>query len=154
MAEGKSIHGTCVSIGGIGFLLLGPPGSGKSDLALRLIDQQGLGLDSVAKPSQLVADDQVRLRRDGDAIVASSPVALAGRLEVRGLGVMAVPHLPEVKLAAVVKLLPAAEIDRLPDLGAARHELLGIALPLLAVDPQAASAPARLRAAADWLGRT
>jgi HPr kinase/phosphorylase len=151
MADTALLHATCISVDGFGLLFLGPPGSGKSDLALRLIDQPGGGLSGVEKVSHLVADDQVLIRRDVDALIASPPAALAGLLEVRGLGPMRVRHLPEVTLAAAIRLVPHPEIERLPDHPAHRHGLLGLTLPLLAVDPAEASAPARIRAAADWL---
>ena len=70
------VHATCVAIGDRAVLLCGPSGSGKSDLALRLIDGG----------AQLVADDQVVLRAEGGRIVARAPEALAGRMEVRGIG--------------------------------------------------------------------
>jgi HPr kinase/phosphorylase len=95
------IHGSCVARAGAAVLLLGPPGSGKSDLALRLI---GRGF-------ALVADDQVRL--DGRAV--SAPEALHGMLEVRGLGIfegLAVAE--EAALALVVELVPAGGVARLP----------------------------------------
>src|SRR5437764_7106591 len=116
MAEEQLVHATCVSVGGLGFLLLGPPGSGKSDLALCLIDQPGGGLSGAEKPCRLVADDQVLIRRANEALIARPPAALAGVLEVRGLGPVRVSHLAEVKLSAVIRLVPYTEIDRLPDL--------------------------------------
>lgn len=151
VAEEKLIHGTCVDVGGAGFLLLGPPGSGKSDLALRLIDQVGSGTDGIAKPAQLVADDQVVVRRDGARLFARPPVALAGLLEVRGLGPVRVSFLAETRLAAVVVLKGHGGIERLPDPGVSRYDILGLLLPLFEIDPAAASASARVRAAADWL---
>ena len=153
MADQQLLHATCVSVGTIGLLLTGPPGAGKSDLALRLIDQPGLGLGDEPKIARLVADDQVILRRDGDRLLASAPPALAGQLEIRGLGIMRVRCCTETQLAAVIRLAPQAEIERLPDLAASRFTLLGLTVPLLAIDPAAASAPARIRAAADWLSR-
>lgn len=115
-------------------LLLGPSGAGKSDLALRLI---GRGF-------VLVADDQV-LVADG---IASAPPALAGLLEVRGLGIMRLSHCPAARLVLAADL--AARPDRLP--APARHAVLG--LPLLGLDPVPASAPDRLILALDCaLGR-
>lgn len=149
MHEEALIHGTCIAIGGNGVLLVGKPGTGKSDLALRMIDQQGFGLSGALRGAQLVADDQVVLRKSGDALIASAPAALAGRLEIRGLGIAELPVVAEVRLRLAVRLTPAPEIERLPDLGRSRLEVLGIAVPLILLDPQAASAPARLRAALD-----
>ncbi len=128
------IHASCAAREGHGVLLLGPPGSGKSDLVLRLLDHG----------FQLVADDRVTVQ-DG---VASPPAALAGLLEVRGLGLLRLPHAPSARLALAVTLgrgerLPVPEI----------HPTLG--LPLVHVDPAACSAPQRVALALDCtLGRT
>jgi HPr kinase/phosphorylase len=149
MHEEALIHGTCLAIGADGVLLLGKPGAGKSDLALRLIDQPGTGLSGLMRGARLVADDQVRVRRAGAGLIASAPAALANRLEIRGLGIATLAALPEIALRLAVRLTPSAEIERLPDLAAARMDILGIALPLILLDPSAASAPARLRAALD-----
>ena len=86
------IHGSCASRGGLGVLLLGPPGSGKSDLVLRLR----------ARGFELVADDRVDIV-DG---IARPPPALAGLLEVRGLGIFRLPYAAEARLALVVDLAP------------------------------------------------
>jgi serine kinase of HPr protein (carbohydrate metabolism regulator) len=149
MHEEALIHGTCLAIGADGVLLLGTPGSGKSGLALRLIDQPGAGLSGVVRSAHLVADDQVRIRRAGDSLIAAAPAALANRLEIRGLGIAMLAALPEIVLRLAVRLTPAADIERLPDLAAARMDILGIALPLILLDPGEAAAPARLRAALD-----
>ena len=113
------IHASCAARDGHGVLLLGPPGSGKSDLVLRLLDRGFL----------LVADDRVDL--DGDH--ASAPPALAGLLEVRGLGILRLPYLPRARLALAVTL--GTPPVRLP--APARHQPTGV--PLLAID---ASRPA------------
>jgi len=149
MHEEALIHGTCLAIGGKGVLLVGKPGTGKSDLALRLIDQGGSGLSGTHREARLVADDQVVIRRQGDGLAASAPASLAGKLEIRGLGIAELPVDPETRLRLAVRLTPAAEIERLPDLGRSRMEILGVAIPLILLDPQTASAPARLRAALD-----
>lgn len=127
------VHATTVAIGDRALLLRGPSGAGKSDLALRLIDGG----------ARLVADDQSELRRIGEYIFVKAPAAIAGLLEVRGVGVIRVGALPEAVLALVVDLLPAAEIERLPDI---RHEdLLGLAVPAISLAPFEASAAAKLR---------
>ena len=153
MHEEALIHGTCLAIGGEGVLLVGKPGSGKSDLALRLVDQSGVGLSGRLREAWLVADDQVVIRRQDGALVASAPPALKGKLEIRGLGIAELPVEAEARLRLAVRLTPAAEIERLPDLGSARMEILGTGLPLILLDPQSASAPARLRAALDQFVR-
>lgn len=153
MHEEALIHGTCLAVGGEGVLLLGQPGSGKSDLALRMIDSAGAGLRGSPRLARLVADDQVMVRKAGGSLVASAPAALAGKLEIRGLGIVDLPADAEVGLKLAVRLTPAMDIERLPDLERARMEILGIAIPLVLIDPESASAPARIRAALDHFAR-
>lgn len=129
------VHGTCVALAGRGILLRGPSGAGKSDLALRLIDGGAM----------LVADDQTRLERDGDTLLASPPATIAGLLEVRGLGLVRLPHLASSPLHLVVDLVPAAEVERLPEPDTL--ELLGLALRRLRLAPFEASAAAKVRLA-------
>ena len=129
------VHATCVACSGRAVLLCGPPGSGKSDLALRLIDGGAL----------LVADDQVVLRPNGDELVAAAPATIAGRMEVRGIGIVAVPHVAAAPVALVVDLVAPDAVPRLPE--PARRTFLGIALPLIALAPFEASAAAKIRLA-------
>lgn len=129
------VHGTAIALGSDGILLRGPSGAGKSDFALRLIDQG----------ARLVADDQTELRREGDDIIMSAPAVIAGQMEVRGLGIIAVPCLTSAPLRLVVDLLPSAEIERLP---LPRDcSFLGCRIPAVALAPFEASAPAKLRLA-------
>ncbi|HUQ35247.1 MAG TPA: HPr kinase/phosphatase C-terminal domain-containing protein [Aestuariivirga sp.] len=146
------LHGTCVSVGGEGVLILGEPGSGKSGLALRLIDEPGYGISSVLLRSELVADDQVIVTRDQDRLVASAPASLRGKLEIRGLGIVTLATQPSVPLTLVVKLQEHSAIERLPD--RATFDILGLALPRVEIDAKMAAAPARLRAALGWLKQT
>ncbi len=138
-----------MSVGGEGVLILGEPGAGKSDLALRLIDAPGFGISGVLQTCQLVSDDQVMITRDRDRLVAASPPALRGKLEIRGLDIVSMAAQPSVTLALVVKLEAHSAIERLPLPGT--FEILGLALPMVKIDGTAASAPARLRAALNWL---
>lgn len=129
------VHGTAIALGSEGILLRGPSGAGKSDFALRLIDQG----------ARLVADDQTELRREGDDIIMSAPATIAGQMEVRGLGIIALPSLASAPLRLVVDLVPSAEIERMPaprDCG-----FLGCTIPAIALAPFEASAPAKLRLA-------
>ena len=153
MPDGTLLHATCVAIGDEGVLILGPPGAGKSDLALRLIDQPGSGLAGKLRAAELVADDQVAIYRDRDTLIASAPPALAGKIEIRGLGIASLAFRNSVPLVLAVQLADAATIERLPDPGAAGFKVLGISLPLALIDGAKPSAPARLRAALDWFGR-
>jgi HPr kinase/phosphorylase len=124
------LHASCAARGPAGVLLIGPPGAGKSDLLLRLIDRGFV----------LVADDQVQV----DALTAAPPPALAGLLEVRGLGILRLPHQQACKLALVVLL---QKPPRLPV--PARHEVLD--LPMISVDPFTAAAPIMVGLALDAL---
>ncbi|MHA1152616.1 MAG: RNase adapter RapZ [Alphaproteobacteria bacterium] len=136
----KLLHATCVAFDGrdgpLGVLLRGPPGAGKSDLALRLID----------RGARLVADDQCEVtiedRAAGPRLIARAPAAIAGALEVRGLGIAEVPSLGQAPVALVVDLVARDEVERLPD--TAVEEILGVELPLLALDPFEAAAPVKL----------
>jgi HPr kinase/phosphorylase len=145
-SAGESIHATCVDIAGAGVLLLGPPGSGKSDLALRLIDTPGSGTGGAMMTARLVADDQTLLALGAGALLAAPPPAIAGRLEVRGLGLVTVPYVAQTTLRLCVELVPSGVPERLPDPTAGR-DFLGIMLPLLRLAPFETSAPAKLRAA-------
>lgn len=129
------VHGTSVALEGDGILLRGPPGSGKSDLALRLIEAG----------ARLVADDQTELARAGDTLTMTAPAAIAGRLEVRGVGILRVPSVAAAPLRLVVDLVAPERIERLPE--PEFCELLGRAVPLLLLAPFEASAPAKLRLA-------
>jgi len=132
------LHGTCVALESVGCLLLGPPGSGKSDLALRLIMDHG---------ARLVADDQVAVERRAAGLIASVPAPLAGLIEVRGLGIVRMAHRTRAPLGLAVVLVPPDEIERLPE-AEEGVEYLGVALPLLRVTPFEASAPHKVRLAA------
>jgi HPr kinase/phosphorylase len=133
------IHASCIELAGAGILLRGPSGSGKSDLALRLIDGG----------ARLVADDRTDLVEEGGALIASSPAPIAGKLEVRGIGIMTLPSVARSRVGVAVDLVDASSVERLP-LGL-RCSYLGVDLPLIAVAPFEASAPAKLRALAQAL---
>jgi HPr kinase/phosphorylase len=127
--EIRTLHASAAARDGAGVLLLGPPGSGKSDLLLRLI-HHGF---------TLVADDQVQL----NGLHASAPKNLAGLLEVRGLGIARFPY-TDATLMLAVNLAPGPRLPepkRLPD----------IDLCVINLDPGAASAPLRVALALDCL---
>ncbi len=144
--ETRLIHATCIVIGGCGVLLLGPAGSGKSDLALRLIDQPGRGTGRQAMTARLVADDQVLITKREARLIAAPPPRLAGLMEVRGLGIVRIECARQVAIALAVRLTDAASIERLPETCPSQLVLLDVAVPEMAVDAFAASAPARIRA--------
>ena len=128
------VHGTCVDLGGAGVLLRAPSGGGKSDLALRLIDAG----------ARLVADDQVVIQRRGDRLSASGRPEIRGRMEVRGLGICAVPSVSSAPVALVVDLVPEDEIERLPEPASCAY--LGVTVPLVAIAVNS-SAAAKVRLA-------
>ena len=128
------VHGSCVAKDGNAVLLIGPPGSGKSDLALRLLS---MGFE-------LVADDQVDIADN----IASCPAELAGMLEVRGIGIVRLPSLPQARLALVVDLTGKPTRLPMPE----THQPLD--LPLVRIDATTASAPDKVTLALNCaLGR-
>jgi len=124
MHSQRRMHGSCVSRDGDAVLVVGPPGSGKSDLVLRLL----------SRGFELVADDQVTITNG----IASSPVELAGLLEVCGLGIVRLPYRADARLALVVEV--AGRADRMPM--PQNHPELNV--PVVRIDPVAASAPDRV----------
>jgi len=132
MSEILLVHATAVAVDGGAILLRGPSGAGKSDLGLRLIEAG----------ARLVADDQVELRRAGRQILARAPPALAGLVEIRGVGIVRVAAVDAAPLVLIADLILAGEIERLPE---PRFErVLGVAVPLIALAPFEASAAAKL----------
>lgn len=133
------IHATAVALpvdgDWAGVLLRGRSGSGKSDLALRLIDEGAL----------LIADDQTELCLADGVLTLRAPARIAGQLEVRGLGLIAVPVVEQAPLTLVAELVPAAEIDRLPP--PQTVTLAGVSVAMVRLAPFEASAPAKLRLA-------
>jgi serine kinase of HPr protein (carbohydrate metabolism regulator) len=128
------LHASCVELLGTGVVLLGPPGSGKSDLALRLVDGG----------ARLVSDDRLAVERQGELLIGRPPQPIAGLIEVRGLGIMRIDHCVSSRLGLVVAL-GAEPPPRLPErMG---YELLGVALPYLELDARTPSACAKIRLA-------
>lgn len=134
-----TVHASCVAIGGRGVLLRGRSGAGKSDLALRLID----------RGAALVSDDYSALAVEQGRLVARPPETIAGRIEVRGLGIVAMRHAESAPVALLVDLDRAPE--RMPQ--AETEDLLGIAVPRLALAGLEASAPIKVELALAELGR-
>ena len=114
----ETIHASTVAIDGRAVLIGGPSGSGKSDLALRLIDRGAV----------LVSDDYTDRPPDGDGLVASAPPKIAGKIEVRGLGIVEMPSAVDVPVALFVDLDAAPQ--RLPEPGETRT-LAGVAVPVV-----------------------
>lgn len=137
----EMLHATTVAFGGRAVILAGRSGSGKSDLALRLLDRGFI----------LVSDDQTMVRKSGDRLIASAPPTIRGKLEVRGIGIVEVDQADDMPICLYVEL--ANEIERLPDDDRERT-LLGLAVPLVSIDALTASAPAKVVMALDRLGLT
>jgi hypothetical protein len=118
------MQASAVAIGGRALLIEGPPGSGKSSLALALMDR-GAGL---------IGDDAVTLLADGDRLIAGPPPNIAGLIEVRGVGIVRMAPTPPAPVALILTLgsPPAA---RLPEPPLPHRTLAGIAVPVLAFDP-------------------
>lgn len=127
------IHASCVAIGARGVLLCGESGSGKSDLALRLIDAG----------AELVADDYVALTAAAAAVYAAPPDRLAGLIEVRGLGLVQMPYRAGVAVALAVTLAGPQAVARLPE--PRESELEGVGVPAVTVAAFEASAAAKTR---------
>jgi serine kinase of HPr protein (carbohydrate metabolism regulator) len=121
----------CRRLGGLwkGVLIEGASGAGKSDLALRALDEG----------FRLVADDRVLVWAAAGRLYGRAPEALAGLIEVRGLDVVRVAPVAFCEIALVARL---GTPERLPD--PATETILGISVPLLAADPFESSAPAKL----------
>lgn len=131
----ETVHATTIAIDGAGVMLRGPSASGKSDLALRLID----------RGARLVADDRTVLALRDGGVQASAPPEIEGRMEVRGFGIVHMPGAGPATLRLVVDLVQAAEIERMPPGESAA--LLGVPVPVLRLDPFEASADAKVRLA-------
>ena len=139
LLSSETIHASTVASDGRAVLIAGPSGSGKSDLALRLLD----------RGFTLVSDDQTIVRREGDRLVASAPPTIKGKLEIRGIGIVEMDTMDDVPVALFVEL--TSEIMRLPD-DRRERPVLGINLPLVSVDALTASAASKVALALDRLG--
>lgn len=135
----ETIHASTVAADGRAVLITGPSGSGKSDLTLRLLD----------RGFTLVSDDQTIVRREGDKLIASAPPNIAGKLEIRGIGIVDMEAVKDVPVALYVEL--TSEIMRLPD-DRRERPVLGVNLPLVSIDALTASAASKVALALDRLG--
>lgn len=130
----ETIHASCVAIGGVAVLIEGQSGAGKSDLALRLIDRGGV----------LVSDDYTwLLRRDGQ-LIACPPVNLAGKIEVRGIGILEMDHVADVPVGLIVVIVEAP--PRMPGEGR-RRRIAGVELHEIALPSLEPSAPIKVEMA-------
>lgn len=135
----ENIHASTVAKGGRAVLITGASGSGKSDLALRLMDAG----------FTLVSDDQTIVKREGARLLTAAPATIAGKLEVRGIGILEVQHVDDIPVALVVEL--RSDVQRLPDDSRIRS-ILGLSVPLVSIDAMTPSATAKVKIALDLLG--
>jgi HPr kinase/phosphorylase len=139
--ESLAIHGTAIAIGNAALLLTGPSGSGKSDLALRMIDGG----------ARLVADDRVELVIEDGRLCCRAPsgmpAGLMGRIEVRGVGIVPAPRTTgATPLQWLVELVPPDTVERMP--ASETRSYLGHAVPVLRLAAFEASTAVKLRLAA------
>jgi serine kinase of HPr protein (carbohydrate metabolism regulator) len=134
------LHATAVAIDGRAVLITGPSGAGKSDLALRLIDRGAV----------LVSDDQVELHVKDDRLIASAPAMIAGQMEVRGIGIVAMDHVDPIAVALLIEI--AEQVNRMPE--PRMRELCGRQIPVAALDPFEASGPIKAELALRQWGLT
>jgi serine kinase of HPr protein (carbohydrate metabolism regulator) len=135
----ETIHASTVASDGRAVLITGPSGSGKSDLALRLLD----------RGFTLVSDDQTIVKKDGNRLLASAPPTIAGKIEVRGIGIVEMERTDNVPVALIVEL--TSDIQRLPD-DSRERPILGVKIPLITIDAMPASAPSKVALALDRMG--
>ena len=135
----ETFHASTVASEGRAVLITGPSGSGKSDLTLRLLD----------RGFTLVSDDQTIVKRQGDRLIASAPPSIAGKLEIRGIGIVEMETISDVPVALIVEL--TSEIQRLPD-DSRERPVLGVPVPLVSIDAMTASAPSKVALGLDRLG--
>ena len=135
----ETLHASTVAIGGRAVLITGPSGSGKSDLALRLLD----------RGFALVSDDQTIVKKSGNHLTASAPPTIRGKLEIRGIGIVTMDQVEDQPVALIVEL--TSDIRRLPD-DSRERPVMGIPVPLISVDATTASAAAKVAIALERLG--
>lgn len=127
------IHATCIEVDGLGILLRGPSGSGKSDLALRLIDGG----------ARLIADDYTDLNTQNNRLIATAPQNIKDLIEVRGVGVLKIGAAVQTDVGAIIDLVTPEQIDRLPE--DETITVLGLSILRFKLSPFECSAPAKVR---------
>ena len=138
-SSSQTLHASCVAKEGRAILISGRSGSGKSDLALRLIDRGAL----------LVSDDYTIVRRADGRLLASAPASIEGKIEVRGLGILQFETARDVPVALLVDLDRA--VERLPA-AIETVAIEGVEVPVLAANALEASAPVKVEAALRHIG--
>jgi len=135
----ETLHASCIAFNGQAVLIAGRSGSGKSDLALRMID----------RGATLISDDYTILRRVQGTLLASAPLNLKGKLEVRGLGILAFESVVDLPVALFVNL--DRQVERMPE-APESVSIAGIVVPSVALNGLEASAPVKLEIALSLLG--
>ena len=126
----ERLHATAVAVGKRAVLIRGASGSGKSDLALRCLALPATELWPVR--ARLVADDQVIVTRVGAGLIAKPPSELAGKLEIRGLGIVEVSCESDAKVVLIADLVDGRDVERYPDPWP-RAAILGLSVPILRI---------------------
>jgi serine kinase of HPr protein (carbohydrate metabolism regulator) len=129
MTAADNVHGTGIVVDGTGILLRGPSGSGKSILALLLMDEM---------EGRLVADDRIDLFVHEGELMMSAPAPIAGKIELRGFGIVERPYVQQAAVHLVIDLVPA--LERMPEDSAFRTTIMGVTLARCPV-PQAGVVP-------------
>jgi serine kinase of HPr protein (carbohydrate metabolism regulator) len=135
----ETLHATTVAIGDRAVMLCGVSGSGKSDLALRLID----------RGAKLVSDDYTLAKRVGKRLLATSPTTIAGKMEIRGIGIVEMGWVADMPVALVVDLFDI--VDRMPA-EPMQRAIAGVRIPVMKVAPREASAPIKVEFALKAFG--
>ncbi|WP_176591584.1 HPr kinase/phosphorylase [Sphingobium sp. EM0848] len=138
-SSSETLHATSVAINGRAVLLCGPSGMGKSDLALRLIDRGAV----------LVSDDYTRVLEIEGRLFARAPDRIVGMMEVRGLGLIDMPHADNAPVALAVDL--SDTVERMP-LETAMRVIAGVEVPVVRLAPFEASAPIKVELAVRSIG--
>ncbi len=131
MTENSTIHASAVLVGAKAALIRGPAGSGKSQLVWDLLQSAAQGALSFAR---LVADDRAYVEACAGRLLVRPAPALAGMLEIRGLGIRGLPYEPVAAVALVVDLA-AVDATRLPGPEIGIISIGGVCLPLLTIAP-------------------
>ncbi|MEI8144955.1 MAG: HPr kinase/phosphatase C-terminal domain-containing protein [Alphaproteobacteria bacterium] len=128
-----SLHASCVLVGPKAILIRGPSGSGKSRLALSLIDSAASRSGDLSF-ARLVGDDRVLVSVEHSSLIARPPPNIAGLIEIRGIGIRRMAFEAAAKIGLVVDLA-ASDAARLPEIEASDTEIEGIKLPRLQIPP-------------------
>lgn len=134
IVSSETLHASCVAIGEHAVLIEGRSGAGKSDLALRLID----------RGAALVSDDYTVLMRSARKLLATPPATIAGKIEVRGLGIVDMPYRDRVAVSLLIELVD--EVERMPPEPQTRR-IAGIDVPVVAMNGHDASGPIKVELA-------